>query len=346
MSNFTKKKIMFVIRGKLGDSLLAFMALLEYAAAFPGDEIVLLTRKAYLPLFVHDMPGRIISFNSRIEMMLKIFWLRILRQRFDVLAILWGFGPPIEWIGRWVRASRKFYLNQKLSAIYPEWPPDQEVKTLVDPAWKVLRMISPSVKKPDRVHLRALAERHLKDACAIGVVPVADEPRKCLDAKSLLMLLDTIRARKPGFPIWILLNKRDDGAGPLLDLAYPAGSEIKLFSNIENLLDLQGRLSEWIGVDTGLYHLAASMGIPATLFFGPTQPAKIILPGQQAVACRIAGLRGDHCEVKSCTSPKCLYRAVELFAGHQIEPFDNEQLPDGCLLPDIDTPGTTRLGSY
>lgn len=344
MSNLTKNKVMFVIRGKLGDSLLAFIALREYAAAFPGDEILLLTRKAYLPLFVEDMPGRIISFNSRIEMMTKICWLRVRRQCFDVLAILWGFGPPVEWIGRWVRASRKIYLNPRLSAIYPEWPPDEEVTTLVDPAWKVLRMISPAVKKPDRVHLPALAAKHLTDAFAIGVVPVADEPRKCLDAKTFLMLVETIRVRRPDSPIWVLLNMRDDGAKPLLDLTYPAGTEIKLFSNIRELLVLHGRLSEWIGVDTGLYHLAASMGIPATLFFGPTQPAKIILPGQTAVACRIAGLRNDHCEVKTCMSPKCLYRAVELFAGQPIEPFDIKHLPDGCLLPDIDSSGAARLG--
>lgn len=345
MLHSKKSQVIFVIRGKLGDSLLAFMALLEYAATFPDDEIILLTRKAYVPLFALDMPGRIIAFDSRIEMMVKILWLRVLGHRFDVLAILWGFGPPIEWLGRWVRASRKIYLNQKLSATYPEWPPDQQVNTLVDPAWNVIREISPLVKKPARLHFKALAERHLMQrACAIGVVPVADEPRKCLDAKSLLILLGSIRARKLHMPIWVLLNKRDKGARSLLDLDYPADCEIRYFSNIDELIELQAKLFEWIGVDTGLYHLAAAMGIPATMFFGPTQPAKIVLSAQQTVTCRIAGLHNEHCEVKTCVSPRCLYRAIELYADRPIEVFDEKSLPAGCLLPDVDASGMAKLG--
>lgn len=338
---------MFVIRGKLGDSLLAFMVLLEYAAAFPDDEITLMVRKAYVPLFLADTPGKVVAFGSRVEMMLKVLWLRARRIHFDVLGILWGFGPPIAWIGRWVSATRKIYLNPKLPSIYPEWPKDQTVNSLVDPAWKVARLIEPTVRKPDRLRLKALSELH-STLCtdAIGIVPVADEPRKCLDAESLLILLDAVRVGKGKRPIWVLLNRGDEGAGPLLDMKYPRGCTPKYFSNMKELIDLQAGLSEWMGVDTGLYHLAVSMGVPATLFFGPTQPGKNVLPGQGTKSYRIAELRNEHCEVKTCVSPFCLYRVMELYGNRPFAPLSEGSVPEGCLLTSCNALDTSHLACW
>lgn len=328
------RRVMFVIRGKLGDTLLAFMALRAYTEIFPNHEICLLVRKAYAPLFAGEVNGRVFGFNSRIEMLARLFWLRMQRKHFDVLAILWGFGSPIEWIGKWVVAKRKIYLNDRMARIYSEWPVEQEVKTLVDPAWKVVQVFAPEVKKPDHLYLASLARLHneRKLVGLVGVIPVADEPRKCLDARSLLKLLQGLQHKQPQRSIWVLLNARDEGARSLLTATLPAGCQIKQFSTIPELLDLLTQLSEWVGVDTGLYHLAAAMGIPATLYFGPTQPEKIVLSGQADVhSIRLQALANDHCEVKSCTEPYCLYQTLNNdMGGKQIA--SHGVLMEGCLL--------------
>ena len=70
-------------------------------------------------------------------------------------------------------------------------------------------------------------------------------------------------------------------------------------------------LVAWYGTDTGLYHLATAIGIPATVFFGPTQPHKIIMPEQTNVrAFRLTALGQLHCEDKSCRRPLCLHAAI------------------------------------
>lgn len=331
------RRIMFVIRGKLGDSLLAFMVLRAYAMTFPDHEICLLTRRAYVSLFEEEMPGQVIGFNSRIEMILRLLWLRLQRRRFDVLAILWGFGSPIGWVGRWVMATQKIYLNGRMAKIFPAYPESQEVQTLVDPAWKVVQVFAPEVKKPEFLYLEGLAHLHRQRKIdgLLGVIPVADEPRKCLNLQSLLALLNGLQKSQKQRSIWVLLNARDAGAHALLDAVLPAGCEIKRFSNISELLELLVPLAEWVGVDTGLYHLAVAMGIPATLYFGPTQPEKIVLPAQPAVTpVRLGVLGNQHCEVKTCTKPYCLYQALDNhFETAQIVPHG--ELPTGCLLTNL-----------
>ena len=73
--SISRMKVMFVIRAKMGDTLIAYASVRQYADLYPEDEVTLLVRKDYARL-LQDEPGiRLISFGSRIEMMLKLLWL-------------------------------------------------------------------------------------------------------------------------------------------------------------------------------------------------------------------------------------------------------------------------------
>jgi len=92
--------------------------------------------------------------------------------------------------------------------------------------------------------------------------------------------------------------------------------EIKRFSTLSELADIVSRLDAFYGTDTGVYHLAAAMGVPATVLFGPTRPKAVILPAQpNATGVRLSVLGDAHCDITECTRPLCLYRCVAGFAG-------------------------------
>lgn len=325
------RRVLFVIRGKLGDSLVGYAAVRAFALAHPADETWLLVRRNYARLVAGEPGVRLVAFGSRIEMLLKLAWLRWTRPAFDVLAVLWGFGKPIERIAQLVRARRKLYLNGNLPGLYPEFPAEQEHAAQIDPARRVIRLFEPEFVPPDRLVLPGLAARRNPQG-VIGVTPIADELRRSLDPESLSALLDSLGRRHPGRRIWIFLGARDAGARALLDRSYPPGVELKIFRELTDLLPWYAQLDAWIGADTGLYHLAVACGIPATVFFGPTQPEKIVMPGQPAATwVRLAVLGNEHCEVKTCERPLCLHRALANYAGRSCA-TRIEDVPAACPL--------------
>ena len=91
-------------------------------------------------------------------------------------------------------------------------------------------------------------------------------------------------------------------------------------------------LAAWYGTDTGLYHLAVACGIPATVFFGPTQPHKIVMPAQpDTKVYRLAVLGDKHCDEKSCARPLCLHANIAAFA-HTQTTTRLDETPAGCPL--------------
>jgi ADP-heptose:LPS heptosyltransferase len=328
-------KVAFVIRAKMGDTLIAYASVRHYADCYPEDSVMLLVRKDYACL-LRDEPGiRLISFDSRIEMILKLLWLRLKGETFDVLAILWGYGKPIERIGRLVKARRKISMDGSFPKIFSEHPPTPEYEQLIDESWKVIRVFRPEFPKPEKLRLPGLALRRRSEASTngpIAVVPLSAEKRKNLDVGTLDLLLRRISDLDPGRKIWILVNRTDAGAASILKMRLPPTAEFRRFSGLSALALEFEKVSHWYGVDTGLYHLAAGMGIPATVFFGPTQPGKVLMSAQPRVQwVRARVLSNDHCEEKSCTKPLCLHQAVAAFCGGQTG-TTLQDVPSACPL--------------
>lgn len=316
------QRLLFVIRGKLGDTLVCHATVQAWHNAHPDDKITVFTRRDYARLLEGEQDIQVIGFGSRAGMILRLLVWRWTRPAFDALLVLWGFGQPIRWIGRLVRARRKCYLDGRFSPLFDRWPETVEFAQFAsraEPAWRIAALLDPDLPRPGRVdlpRLRALRAERCRNDAPVGLVPLADEPRRCLDASALQQSLDWMATRYPGKARWLIVNPHDTGASELLADGLPAGVEVRRFASLDELVAIMAELGAWVGTDTGLFHLAAAMGVPTTVFFGPTEPLKVVLPAQpSATGIRLAALGNEHCEITDCRRPLCLHAAVANAAG-------------------------------
>lgn len=94
-------------------------------------------------------------------------------------------------------------------------------------------------------------------------------------------------------------------------------------TTLPQLAALLRRASLFVGVDSGVLHLAAAVGVPVVALFGPTDPA---VTGPQTPRHRIvrADLDCLACHRKHCPTPECMIRipvARVLAACDQLEVF-------------------------
>lgn len=329
------RRILFAIRSKLGDTLISYAAARAYVDAHPQDAVTLITRTDYARLLAAEPGLRVIGFDSRLEMFLRLLWLRLAEPAFDVLGVLWGSGKPIATIGRMVKAARKIAWNKKFAPdVFEEGGLPQDYP-LVAPAMSVIHAFEPAAPAPRQLHIPSLAARYAatpRPRAIVGIVPIADELRRNFDAPTLLILLAEVRKRHPDALLRIYANPRNAGAPELMQTPLPPNCEWRGFSDLRDLVAQYMELTAWVGTDTGLYHLAAAIGIPATVFFGPTQPHKIVMPAQpRATWVRLAELGDTHCEQKACTRPCCLHSAVADFCAVP-GPTKLEETPADCPL--------------
>ena len=173
-----------MIRGKLGDTIVAFATVRRYADAFPNDNVTLLTRSGYAALLADEKGIRVLGFSSRIGMFLLLLRLRF-EARFDALLVLWGFGPSIKWIGRLVSARRKIYLDARYPRIFPEHADLLPHRLQSEPMWRVAQLFEPELPQPERLEVPSLAAKKSATPMVIGVAPLADEPRRIMSRATL-----------------------------------------------------------------------------------------------------------------------------------------------------------------
>lgn len=334
------RRVLFVIRGKLGDTVSAYATVRAYADAYPGDAVTLLVRASYAPLFAREPGIRVIGFGSRLAMFARLLWLRWTEPPFDALLVLLGFGAPVRRLGRMVRAARKIYLDGRFRDVYPEWPELPPDRLQSEPAWRVARLFAPQLAQPQRLHLPSLAalRRPRSDRPgAIGIAPVSDEPRRSMGPAVLRTLLEALGRAHPGRALHVLVNRADADAQPLLAMAakqgLPGGAQFREFPQLQDLVAELAGLEHLYSTDTGLYHLAAAMGVPLTTYFGPTQPQRNGFPAQPGLArVRVAALGAEHCEEKGCRRPVCLEIAIARHHGVAPPAYELDERPSGCLL--------------
>ena len=342
------RRILFAIRSKLGDTLISYACVRAYADAHPHETVTLLTRTAYAQLLRAETGLRVIGFNSRVEMFFKLLWLRLTEPTFDVLAVLWGSGAPVRRIGKWVKAKRKIAWSKRFAPTIFEEPNLPADPLLVQPAACTVRVFDPAFVTPQTLHIPSLARRyHVSDRLghkrAIGIAPIADELRRNLDLPALTQLVAEVQRRHAGAAIRIFINPGNDGAQSLVHQHFEGDVAICTFTRLDELLEQYMGLDAWYGTDTGLYHLAVSIGIPSTVFFGPTQPHKIVMPAQQGVTVRRLTVLGDtHCDEKDCARPLCLHLNVAQFAQAQTA-TQLDETPAACPLRQYPSTALTRV---
>ena len=325
------RRILFVIRGKLGDSVVSFATVRAWADAYPEDDVTLLVRANYAPLFAREAGVRVIGFSSRLAMFAKLAWMRVAEPPYDALMVLLGYGAPVERLGRMVRATRKVYVDGRLAKVFPEWPQLPRDHYQPEPAWRVAAVVAPDLPMPRQSRLASLAALR-RPAVAVGIAPLSDETRRSMKPGVVRQLVRTLGTRHPGCGVHVLVNRSDRDAQPLLATGLPPGGEFREFPALAALVAELATLEHLYTTDTGIYHLAVAMGVPSTVFYGPTQPWKNGMPDQPAlVRVRLAALGGEHCDEKRCTVATCLNHAVMLHMD-AAGPVELDATPVTCLL--------------
>jgi len=326
-------KTLFVIRGKLGDTLAAWPSVALYAKRHPEEKIVLAVRRNYAFLLSRETAVRLLPFASSGELFLRVLWER-LNGGIARLAVLWGFGKPVARLARLSGAPLRAYLDTRFGSTFNMIADESPNERISDAAWRVARLFDQDLPRPDQLGIPSLvAARRRHTQSAICLAPVADEARRCMDRPTLEQLIAGARQRFPDAPLWLLGNPDDQALAPLLATPLPEGVSLKPFPQLAQLVDALEQCRHLLTTDTGVYHLAASLGVPCTLFFGPTQPEKNTLPAQSEVAkLRLAPLGNRHCEIKTCHQPVCLHRIVSEWSDSSSNKRVPVELPSGCLL--------------
>lgn len=331
-----RPRTLFVVRGKLGDTLAAWPSIRSYIDRHPEEEVWLAVRRNYAFLLAGEPGIRLLPFASSAAL-----YFGALRLRFNggiaKLAVLWGFGKAVARLARLTGARQRGYLDSRFPGTFTDIAPATPNDLITDASWRVACLLDPTLPRPQALHIASLAaRRQAASPQAICLVPVADEARRLLGHEALCDLAAAARQRFPGAPLWLLGNPQDAALQPLLAAGLPPEVELKPFPQLEDLVEALQHCRHLLTTDTGVLHLAVAMGVPATVFFGPTQPQKNVMPKQADISRqRVAELQNRHCEVKDCTRPRCLYLAVEQWTqrGRAI-PLDN--LPPSCLLSKSD----------
>ncbi|QEL66349.1 hypothetical protein OTERR_28730 [Oryzomicrobium terrae] len=329
------KSVLFLVRDKLGDSLLAVAVALAYARNNPEVHVTVMVREDYAPLFAAVDEVELVFYKSALQAQAWALWARLTRPAFDAFAVLRGFGPRVKRLGRLVRARRKIYMNGRFAEVFPEFPQvdfhDSENAPIIDASWRVAQVLDSNLKKPERLlfpGLQAMRREAGQDEF-VGICPLTDEARKDLSRQAVLALVDRIKADHPGIPVKILVRNFGDKGFVQGEIG---GAEVVAFQDIPGLLACFSAMRAYYGADTGLYHVAAAMGIPCHVLFGPTQPYKILLPGQNAWGWRVAGLGERHCAEKQCRTPLCIDRAAANLAGTRDVAAAVGEMPAACPL--------------
>lgn len=328
-----RRRVLFIIRGKLGDSLHAFAIVQEYLALHAQDEVTTLMRRDYAEL-VRAEPGFVlVRYRNALQALLWALLQRLFARPFDALIVLRGFGPRIRDLGRLIKARRKIYLDGRFASEFPEYPEllgdaAQEKHPIPLAAYRAAALYEPALQMPARMHLPSLSRLRVgEEPQFVGVCPQSGEKRKDMSQQDLERLLDYLARVEPGACVKVLV--RENAAG-LYSVAGRKGCELVEYGSLSNLVGWFARMRAYYGADSGLYHVASAMDIPATLVFGPTQPKRIVLPRQRAKSIRLAVLGDRHCGVKTCCTPVCIAQAVANLSGGELLPLEGP--PAECPL--------------
>ncbi|GAA5784511.1 glycosyltransferase family 9 protein [Chitiniphilus shinanonensis] len=331
-----------LIRDKLGDTLIAFNVLRAFRELHPESQITVMVHAHYLPLLEHEQGYRLVPYRSALAAYAWAVGQRLLGRHFDAVVVLRGFGAKIARLAKLLPTTRRIHAFGRFPAIFNcPVPNPREDDLHPTPALRALQVLDPSLCLPQTLHLPGLASLRA-NAEHVVICPVSDEPRRTMSTDDVAGILPALAQRHPGLPIHVLVRRAEE-------FTPPPGVTLVAFENINMLLAKLASAAAYYGADTGLFHVAAAMGIPTTVFFGPSQPHKVILPQQNAVSVRLSKLGNRHCDEKRCISPACIELAVSSWAGEasalRSHPPDSCPLHEGGITSDTEVTISPQCGN-
>jgi ADP-heptose:LPS heptosyltransferase len=104
------------------------------------------------------------------------------------------------------------------------------------------------------------------------------------------------------------MNERIIGEAKQRDRDGKMGSIVNLAgkTNLTDLCQLLKRASLFVGVDSGIMHLASSLDIPVVGIFGPTDPSQVGPQNKKSVVVQKKEMECVPCDLKGCDERRCL----------------------------------------
>lgn len=332
------KNILIIKPSSLGDIVMALPALSALRRSFPDAKISWLVRPEFAPLLKnHPDLSEVIIFDRKLlgkawynprafAALVSLIW-RLNRSRFDAVLDLQGLLRTA--IFAWLTGCRKLlgmanarefghiFYTHKIQQ-------DGDCIHLVDYYLKIVRAAGAS-KTDARFSLpvdsaaedsvrKLLKAKDINNSYAV-FVPTSAHENKCWPVENFAALADKVSEQ---FGLSIIATGAPSEKGVVEKLRSKANAPIANFAGATSISELVALLNGAklvVSNDTGPGHIAAALGVPVVMLFGPTNPARVAPYGRPQCAVAVEpdgrGFKADS------TDPKHDIKAVTLDEVYQ-----------------------------
>jgi ADP-heptose:LPS heptosyltransferase len=278
---FHPEKILVIHSGGIGDLLLALPSMRRFRQAFPRATLEMMGRPERLALVAFDLRA---SFLHSIDQAgMSYFYLDDAPLPARLGSFFSSFGRVLSF-GR--LGAETLSQNLKKAGAggvltLSSFPPEGGRVHVSDYLVESLRREGIGGKMPDpplqlpeeasafaRNYLDGFGERGKKQILAIH--PGSGSPAKNWPAKNFAAVADWAAER---FGILLLTGPAEEGGEEVRRAMKKAGPLMAENLPLISLAGLLNRSRVYLGNDSGITHLAASLGLPTVALFGPTDPA-------------------------------------------------------------------------
>ena len=320
------QKICVIHLNQIGDLVFSLPLLKALRDNFPASKIHSILRPYLQELLSHSpFVDELIPRKSGFQETLKLLG-KVRETHYDLLVTL-SNSPGGLFLATWSGAKIKAGFKR-----FP-WDLGLDIKAQVEGhhSWynnlKLLRGLSLEVKKGDYVGLLTLptadpSQRLARPAAALPrgryvVVAAGTSVRRGVKAWEEKKFGELLLRLKEDFglePVLVggegdrVVNDRVIGSIRTLDPHRSLNSILNLAGRI-GLVELCSVMKEarlFVGVDSGIMHLASALDIPVVGIFGPTDPFYVGPLNKKSVVVREEGLDCMPCYLKGCEERKCL----------------------------------------
>jgi heptosyltransferase I len=292
------KNILIIKPSSLGDIVLALPALSALRKSFPDSKISWLIRPKFAPLLKnHPDLNEVILFDRKFlgkalfnprefAALVSLIW-RLNRSRFDAVFDLQGLfrTAAFSWLSGCKRRFGMAGAGEFAHLFYThKVPQDKSCIHLVDYYLKIVQQAGASVTNVRFVlpvapaaegAVRKLMETNCINSDYAVFVPTSARKDKCWPAERFAALADRVSKK---FHLSIIATGAASEKNAVERLKTKASSPIANFAGatcISELVALLNGAKLVVSNDTGPGHIAAALGVPVVLIFGPTNPARV-----------------------------------------------------------------------
>lgn len=280
-------RILVIKISSLGDLILSFPSLAAIKNHFPHSRVSLLVAKKYYPL-VYDCPyvDEIITVGSDYKKIKNIFALTkdFRRKSFDYIVDLQN-NRASHLIAFLSLAKKSLGFSLRAGFLLSKRTKYQRGDTPLASQERILQLLGIRFKETKLLFWNREDKTDLKlgdnSLIGINVTAAARWESKRWPAKNIIQLIELLAKNFPSFKV-ILLGE-EEAKEQAANIAAAAGPQVLNLCGKTSLSDLPcvlKKLKIFVTPDTATLHLAAALGVPTLALFGPTNPERHIVAGE------------------------------------------------------------------